>query len=329
MSATNPTDSRLLQQNSPTQMCKNISDSNDTQGQSSIFTSELFNSQTGNETVEKDSVAPAVAGTMDVARFAATETAEKELGDRLAELNGRIDQFSEQLNKLDARFNVMNARLDSLDQRVDAVAVSSPSDAQSQPSSASEISSVVSKIESRFESLENIFKIQSDKVNGFLNDLSSTSTESGAARSESEHSQNSFDDQPAINKEVTVENTLENAIKSAVDSIDEAKIDASNGFENSQDGLTQQQAPAHERTVDELKRELDAKLRQAEVESSINRARQMQERVEFERAQAELDRRTAELEAKLAASTSQEKTSPKEDEDTSSIMSRFKRHLGS
>ena len=166
-------------------MCKNISDSNDTQGQSSIFTSELFNSQTGNETVEKDSVAPAVAGTMDVARFAATETAEKELGDRLAELNGRIDQFSEQLNKLDARFNVMNTRLDSLDQRVDAVAVSSPSDAQSQPSSASEMSSVVSKIESRFESLENIFKIQSDKVNGFLNDLSSTSTESGAARSES------------------------------------------------------------------------------------------------------------------------------------------------
>ena len=58
-----------------------------------------------------------------------------------------------------------------------------------------------------------------------------------------------------------------------------------------------------ETTVDALKAELNSKIREAEVEMSINRARLMQERVEFERAQANLERRAARLEAKLTANS--------------------------
>ena len=60
-------------------------------------------------------------------------------------------------------------------------------------------------------------------------------------------------------------------------------------------------AVAEEASVEELKRQLNSKIREAEVEMSINRARLMQERVEFERAQEELKRHAATLEAKLAA----------------------------
>ena len=86
-------------------------------------------------------------------------------------------------------------------------------------------------------------------------------------------------------------------------------------------------AATEETTVDELKRQLNSKIREAEVEMSINRARLMQERVEFERAQTELERRAAMLEAKLAASTGNE-TENVADESDDSMMGRFKRHLG-
>ena len=80
-------------------------------------------------------------------------------------------------------------------------------------------------------------------------------------------------------------------------------------------------------TVDGLKEQLTAKLREAEIEMSINRAKLSQQRASLEQMQADLERREADLEAKLAqAKTS--KPVPAHNEKKRGMMDRWKRHLG-
>lgn len=83
-------------------------------------------------------------------------------------------------------------------------------------------------------------------------------------------------------------------------------------------------SPEDKDAIEKLKRDLNAKLRDAEVELSINRARLSQERAELEQQQSDLEHRTAHLEAKLKA-----KQDDSEDESKKGgLMRRFTRHLG-
>jgi chromosome segregation ATPase len=86
-------------------------------------------------------------------------------------------------------------------------------------------------------------------------------------------------------------------------------------------------APAEPTTVDGLKEQLTAKLREAEIELSINRAKLSQQRASIEQMQADLERREAGLEAKLAQ-VKKTKTSPSNADKKRGMMDRWKRHLG-
>lgn len=81
--------------------------------------------------------------------------------------------------------------------------------------------------------------------------------------------------------------------------------------------------------VDGLKAKLEEKLRKAEVELSINRAKISQQTVQLEQMQADLERREAALEQKLQR---QKTTSSESNESSqakgSGLMDRWKRHLG-
>lgn len=81
-------------------------------------------------------------------------------------------------------------------------------------------------------------------------------------------------------------------------------------------------SPEDSDAIEKLKKDLNSKLRDAEVELSINRAKVSQERAELEKQQSELEQRAARLESKLAASQDCE------GEKQGGIMSRFTRHLG-
>lgn len=81
-------------------------------------------------------------------------------------------------------------------------------------------------------------------------------------------------------------------------------------------------SPEDSDAIEKLKKDLNSKLRDAEVELSINRAKVSQERAELEKQQSELEQRAARLESKLAASQDSE------GEKQGGIMSRFTRHLG-
>lgn len=83
-------------------------------------------------------------------------------------------------------------------------------------------------------------------------------------------------------------------------------------------------SPEDKDAIEQLKRDLNSKLRDAEVELSINRARLSQERAELEQKQSELEHRTADLEAKLRA-----KACDTDDQNKKGgFMNRFTRHLG-
>lgn len=83
-------------------------------------------------------------------------------------------------------------------------------------------------------------------------------------------------------------------------------------------------SPEDKDAIEQLKRDLNSKLRDAEVELSINRARLSQERAEIEQKQSELEQRTSDLEAKLRAKNGDSADHNKK----GGFMSRFTRHLG-
>ena len=70
--------------------------------------------------------------------------------------------------------------------------------------------------------------------------------------------------------------------------------------------------------IDDLRANLTAKLRDAEVELSINRAKLDQRLAQLERQQAELERREKSLESKNSDGTSQK----------SGVLDRLSRHIG-
>ena len=259
------------------------------QQQNTIFSSEIFDP--GTSSVAASDVTGASEGVGTVIQPVDSQTLETELESQLAQLDGRFNQFSEQLHKLDANFKLINARLDSL---------------ESQPNSTAEPDAVAlaSTIETRFESLESIFKAQCEMVNGFFANAT-TGTDDAKVK---------INTAPVVEAESTLESTTAPATEAEPAATEEAPV-------------VSETTPAvtEEANIEELKRQLKSKIREAEVEMSINRARLMQERVEHERVQADLERRAATLEAKLAASTGDDNENSTEENN---IMGRFKRHLG-
>lgn len=83
-------------------------------------------------------------------------------------------------------------------------------------------------------------------------------------------------------------------------------------------------SPADSEAIEKLKKELNKKLRDAEVELSINRAKLSQQKAELEQRQAELEQKNADLEARLKSAQENGGNSGKKE----GIMSRFARHLG-
>ena len=80
--------------------------------------------------------------------------------------------------------------------------------------------------------------------------------------------------------------------------------------------------------VEELKAELEEKLRKAEVELSINRAKISQQTNKMEQLQADLERREATLQDTLERQKSSRNEGDKKGEKGSSLMDRWKRHMG-
>lgn len=266
------------------------------QQQNTIFSSEIFDP--GTSSVAASDVTGASEGVGTVIQPVDSQTLETELESQLAQLDGRFNQFSEQLHKLDANFKLINARLDSL---------------ESQPNSTAEPDAVAlaSTIETRFESLESIFKAQCEMVNGFFANAT-TGTDDAKVK---------INTAPVVEAESTLESTTAPATEAEPAATEEAPAATEEA------PVVSETAPAvtEEANIEELKRQLKSKIREAEVEMSINRARLMQERVEHERVQADLERRAATLEAKLAASTGDDNENSTEENN---IMGRFKRHLG-
>lgn len=340
-------------------------DQDQDQDQDTMFTSELYPPEADSEANKSADVKVSDDKVAEVLRSLESRSPKNKLEDRLAQLDQRVDQFSEQLNKLDANFKLINARLDSLAQRVDSVATVSETelrDVKSQvdtPTTAnSDASDIVSTIESRFESLENIIKVQCEKVSG----LFTNTTNAGDAKVELNTDPSLATETPSetktaptaeleqatsVEKEPTAhwqeqkqamlakygfesETPEPSAAESPEPEAGKAEVEADKA-EADTPAADNPPASTEEATVDELKRQLNSKIREAEVEMSINRARLMQERVEFERAQAELERRAATLEAKLAASKGNQEggdNSSAAEGTNNGLMGRFKRHLG-
>ena len=81
--------------------------------------------------------------------------------------------------------------------------------------------------------------------------------------------------------------------------------------------------PPVEDKIEVLKEQLKSKLREAEIELSINRAKLSQQRASIENMQADLERREAAVEAKLEQAKKTTSSGEKK-----GIMDRWKRHLG-
>ena len=269
------------------------------------------------------------------AQPAASQSSGAEVQSRLAQLDQRIGQLGEQLHKLATHFKLINSQIESLDQRVDSVAAASESQAASTPTDGPSVEVLASKIDARFESLENIFKAQCEMVSGFLgnsatnngdlkikmNTRSAVETESSPPVSTAPLAEPAEVDAGAVsveNDSVTDWQKQKQAMMAMYGGESEptepevttpAEMNASqpqaDALDSGDSGTAASEPPVstEETTVDALKAELNSKIREAEVEMSINRARLMQERVEFERAQANLERRAARLEAKLTANS--------------------------
>ena len=81
-------------------------------------------------------------------------------------------------------------------------------------------------------------------------------------------------------------------------------------------------SPEDSEAIEKLKKDLNSKLRDAEVELSINRAKLSQERAELDQQRTELEQRMADLEAKLAS------RDQNPGDKKGGFMNRFTRHLG-
>ena len=183
------------------------------------------------------------------------------------------------------------------------------------------LTDVVSKFETKFASLERTFQDQCKTVNGFYAKINA------AGGPETPASQGQLDDKkeakPADENSTSSWQQQKQAMMAQYGGDPgQLPLDQANADAESEEPSTEHTPVTNSDEVEKLKAELNSKLREVEVELSINRARLSQERAEFERNQAELDRRTAKLDAKLAAMNG-------DDDDGSDLSSRFKRHLGS
>jgi len=328
------------------------------QQQSTVFSSEIFDP--GPSTVAPSEATWANQGLGAVIQPVNSQPSETELESKFAQLSKRIDQFSKQLHELNANFKLVNARLDSLESQ----AVSTPTAEPAVTVLASQLETRFESLENIFKTqceMANLFfanartqssevevKANTDAVVETESTLETTVSGAGAgagAGAPTAHWQEQkqammakygFDsettepdvatnaepvsDQPVVDTPITDYSLA--VTEEATDAVEEQAVVT----EESNVAAEEQANTTEEASVDELKAQLNSKIREAEVEMSINRARLMQERVEFERAQAELERRAAKLEAKLAASTGGDNGDA--DDENSSIMGRFKRHLG-
>ena len=255
---------------------------------------------------------------------------------RIAQFDNRINQVCEQLNKLDSNIQASQARFDSLDEKIASAPSSSElgaTGADPQLSSqlnmiGSDLAGIVSIFENKFASLERIFQHQSDSVNGLHAKLSTadiTKPEVNAAPQTDASAVPPAATDPSASNWQQQKQAMMSMYGDAADAqpLDQVATNAANDASNDQ---IKQAADAEAAEIDKLKSELKSKLREAEVELSIKRARLSQERAAFERNQVELERRSSRLEAELASKTAADRD---DDNGSDGIMDRFKRHLGS
>ena len=256
---------------------------------------------------------------------------------RIAEMDDRINHIDDQQNKIDSNLLAFSGRFDSLDEKLDSAPPSSAlgsGETESQFGSqldmiGSNLTEVISKFESKFASLEKTFQDQCKTVDGFdekLNAEGGTKPDASTEQiTETEETKPVDDDSVSGWQEQKQAMLAKYGGDSEPQSLDDASTEA-----DSEKAVAQQSNDSNEQAtatdsaeIEKLKAELNSKLREVEVELSINRARLSQERAEFERNQADLDRRASKLDARLAAMNSDG-----DDDSDGDLMSRFKRHLG-
>ena len=284
------------------------------------------------EKVVETAVSKALSGSIEKA----LEDCLKRFDERIAKFDDRINQVGDQLDKLDTNVQALNPRFDSLDEKVESTTPrndNNDAETESQLSSqldsiGSDLANVVSKLEDKFVSLERTFEDQCETVKQLCTKISTTDSPKSETFAEpvfeKKEAEPVVDDSSSHwqkQKEEMLAKYDENHQKSDQAAADaKAKKSATNKSSESTDhSLVTDHAE-----IEKLKQDLNSKLREAEVELSINRARLSQERAAFERDQAELDRRTEALESKLAAM----KTDGDDGKGGNGILSRFKRHLG-
>ena len=273
---------------------------------------------------------------------------------RIAKFDDRINQVDDQLNKLDSNVQSVNTRLDSLNEKIDSSPTRNESgisetESQLKPQLdmiGSDLAGVVLKFEDKFASLERTFRDQCETVNGFYAKISAADGLSTEATT-SLKADSPKTDNPKADASVEPVAETKEAAPVADDSLSDwerqkqamlanygdASKDQSPADGKSEKSAIEASSDPSEKTpttdadeVESLKQQLNSKLREAEVELSINRARLSQERAAFERNQAELDRRSASLEAKFAAMKGDEDGG--DDNSATDYMTRIKRHLG-
>ncbi len=105
----------------------------------------------------------------------------------------------------------------------------------------------------------------------------------------------------------------------------EKSVDTADSDAGGDEGLAE--APVEITKIDALRAQLTSKLREAEIELSINRAKLSQQRASIEQMQADLERRETAIEAKLEQ-VKKNGGSASGAEKKRGIMDRWKRHLG-
>ena len=330
------------------------------QQQSTVFSSEIFDP--GPSTVAPSEATWANQGLGAVIQPVNSQPSETELESKFAQLSKQIDQFSKQLHELNANFKLVNARLDSLESQ----AASTPTAEPAVTVLASQLETRFESLENIFQTqckMINGFFTNAGTNAGDVKVKVNTEPVAEAEAHLVTNSAPAATSEPAVTEPTAVTELVAETEQAAMPEPAAAPVEKDPGAHwqeqkqammvkygfDSETTEPQAATPAQpnnhqsevaapaptadtpaateETTVDELKRQLNSKIREAEVEMSINRARLMQERVEFERAQTELERRAAMLEAKLAASTGNE-TENVADESDDNMMGRFKRHLG-
>ena len=364
MSKTTPTNSPMRSQATNSDFNTVDPSPQTSQEQNTIFSSEIFDPGTGS--VESSDL-KLPSQRVDAVVQSISQTSETELKARLAHLDQRIDQFSEQLNKLSTNFHLITARLDSLEAQAISTPAAEPSVAVLASQLDARFESLENIFKAQCEMTNEFFanagasagavkvkasaeavvepesspEITTPETGAELEVEVEAEVESVAVAAENSSKEHWLEQKQAIMAKYGFGSaTTDPEVSTPAESI----ADQSNNSQSKSDAPATEDSPittedspitteeasvtTEEASVDELKRQLNSRIREAEVEMSINRARLMQERVEFERAQAELERRAAKLEAKLAASTGNDNDNENTTDENSSIMGRFKRHLG-